>query len=189
MYTNECTPYTERVSKTLSKDAVVEAALALADEEGLEAVTFRGLGDRLGVTAMALYRHVRDKDDLLDAMAERLCAELDLPDASTGWWEGLAELARSLRVVLLQRPWAVPLFARPLAGPHGRALDDALRESFLRAGFPHVEARELHDQLSNLVLALVLPELRGKPNRAAFERGLELLHAGLEARVAARPAT
>lgn len=167
---------------TLSRDTVVEAAIALADEVGLEGVSLRALGDRLGVTAMAPYRHVRDKDDLLDAMAEEMYGRLALPDAHTEWWEGLAGLAHSARSLLLEHPWAVPLFGRPLSGPNGEALDAALRDAFLRAGFSTAEADELHDQLSNMLFALIVPELRGKPNRAAFDRGLEILHAGLEAR-------
>jgi AcrR family transcriptional regulator len=176
---------------TLSRATVVEAAIALADEEGLDSVSLRKLGERLGVTAMAPYRHVRDKDDLLDAMAEELYGTLALPTDDDGdWWDGLAALARSARAGLLAHPWATPLFARPLAGPNGNALDMAMRDAFLRAGFTPGEARELHDQLSNMLFALIVPELRGKPNRAAFERGLQILHAGLAARLAGRrPAT
>lgn len=166
----------------LDCDAVVTAALSLADEEGLEQVTFRRLAARLDVTAMALYRHVESKEALLDEMAERLYAQVELPRGAGDWWPSLAAMARSAREALLARPWAVPLFGRPLAGPNGQALDAAMRDAFLAAGFTGAEARELHDQLSNMLFALVVPELRGKPNRAAFERGLELLHAGLEAR-------
>jgi AcrR family transcriptional regulator len=135
----------------------------------------------LGVTPMALYRYVESKDDLLGAITERLYGDLTLPEPSADWWEDLATLARSTRKLLLAHPWAVPLFARPLAGSH--ALDVALSDSLRRAGFSAAEARELHDQLSNMVFALVAPELAGRRNRAAFERGLELLHAGLEARL------
>jgi AcrR family transcriptional regulator len=166
----------------LDLEAVVDTALGIADDRGLDAVSLRRIAERLGVTPMALYRYVQGKDDLLDALAERLYAELDLPDGSGGWWDGLQRLAHSTRRVLLAHPWAAPLFARPLAGRHARALDDALQRELRRAGFTPSEARELHDQLSNMVFALVAPELHGKRNRAAFDRGLELLHAGLEAR-------
>jgi AcrR family transcriptional regulator len=131
---------------------------------------------------MALYRHVRNKDDLLDGMADLLYAELELPDAHEAWWPALAGIARSTRRVLLARPWAAPLFSRPLAGPHARALGGALHAALRNAGFSRAEANELHEQRSGMVFALVAPELHGKRNRAAFERGIELLHAGLEAR-------
>ena len=79
----------------LDRDSVLGAGLALADEAGLAAVTLRGLADRLGVTPMALYRHVAGKDDLLDGMADLLYAELDVPEPTGDWWEELAALARS----------------------------------------------------------------------------------------------
>ena len=66
------------------------------------------------------------------------------------------------------------------------SLDDALRDAFLTAGFSRSEAAELHDQLGGMMFALIAPELAGRPNRAAFERGLELLHDGLEARLRRR---
>ena len=167
----------------LTREAVLREALALGDERGFDAVTIRGLADRLGVTPMALYRHVEDKEGLLDGLADALYAELRLPDPAGDWWEGLADLARSTRAVLLKRPWAVPLFSRPLAGPHAFALESALSATLRTAGFSQTEADELHDQLSNMLFALVQPELGGRRNRAAFERGLELLHDGLTARL------
>jgi AcrR family transcriptional regulator len=166
----------------LDRTRVLEEALALADEVGLDELSLRGVAERLGVTPMALYRHVAGKDDLLDGVADLLYGELDLPEPGDDWWEALARIARSTRAVLLAHPRAAGLFARPLAGPSAFALDDALARALRDAGFSRAEARELHDQLSGMAFALVAPELRGRPNRAAFERGIELLHAGLEAR-------
>jgi len=167
----------------LTRDAVIAEALALGDAHGFDAVTIRGVADRLGVTPMALYRHVGDKQGLLDGLADALYAELRLPDPAGDWWEGLADLARSTRAVLLAHPWAVPLFSRPLGGPHALELQSRLAAALRTAGFSNGEAAELHDQLSNMLFALVSPELQGKRNRAAFERGLELLHDGLAARL------
>jgi AcrR family transcriptional regulator len=174
----------------LDRGAVLRAGLALADEAGLAAVTLRRLAARLAVTPMALYRHVAGKDDLLDGMADLLYAELDVPEPTGDWWEELAALARSTRRVLLAHPAAAaPLFSRPLSGPNSLRLGDALLGTLQRAGFYPAEAEELHDQLSNMVFALVAPELHPRPQRgrrardAAFERGIELLHAGLLARL------
>ena len=181
MYIQECTAYTRPVSR-VDLNAVVVTAIRLADEAGLEAVSLRRLAEQFDVTAMALYRYIKSKDELLDAMADRLYGDLELPDDDGDWWEGLAGLARSTRNILLAHPWATPLFARPLAGANARALEGALHGLLRRAGFSASEARELHDQLTNMVFALVAPELSGRRNRAAFERGLEMLHAGLAAR-------
>ena len=171
----------------LDREAVVRAGVAAGDELGLEAVGVRRVGERLGVTPMALYRHVGGKDGLLDGVADALYAEIDLPRPDDDWWDALARLARSTRRVLLAHPWAVPLFSRPLAGPHARALGEALQDAFRRAGFSKREADELHDQLTCLVFALVMPELHGRRSRPAFERGLEMLHAGLLSRLGSRP--
>ena len=159
------------------------AAISLGDERGLHAIGVRQVAERLGVTPMALYRHVGDKEGLLAEITDALYGEIELPRPGDGWWDELALLAHSTRRVLLAHPWSVPLFSRPLAGPHAQALDDALQGPLRRAGFSAREVEELHHQLSNLVFALVAPELHGKTNRAAFQRGLDLLHAGLEARL------
>jgi AcrR family transcriptional regulator len=167
----------------LDRDAVVNAAIALADTRGLEAVGVRQVAERLGVTPMALYRHVGDKEGLLASVTDALYGEIDLPRPGDDWWEELALLAHSTRRVLVAHPWSVPLFSRPLGGPHAHALDDALQGALRRAGFSGREVIELHHQLSNLVFALIAPELDGRTNRAAFDPGLDLLRAGLDARL------
>jgi AcrR family transcriptional regulator len=177
----------------LDRGSVLRAGLELADQSGLDALTLRRLADRLGVTPMALYRHVADKGDLLDGVADLLYAELDVPEPEPDWWPGLAALARSVRRVLLAHPGTAPLFSRPLAGPHSVRLGEALLGALRRAGFPPAEAEELHEQLSEMVFALVRPELqpgsKPRPGRnEAFERGIELLRAGLVARLERHPA-
>lgn len=173
----------------LVRDAVLRAGLDLADEGGLDAVTLRAVAERLDVTPMALYRHVAGKPDLLDGMADALYAELAVPQARSDWWDELAALARSTRRVLLAHPAVATLFSRPLAGPHSLRLGEALLDTLQRAGFYPAEVEELHEQLTQMVFALVVPELHPGPKRgrrardAAFERGIELLHAGLEARL------
>src|SRR6266852_189115 len=89
--------YTCVVSR-LDRESVLDAGIEIADEEGLDAVTLRRIAERLSVTPMALYRHVASKDDLLDGMADLLYAELELPAPGGDWWEGLAAIARSLRL-------------------------------------------------------------------------------------------
>src|SRR5215472_13977860 len=80
----------------LRRDAVTARALQIADAEGLDAVSFRRLANEFAVTPMALYRHVRDRDDLIDAMADVLLAEIKLPpDEPIEDW--LGALRTSLR--------------------------------------------------------------------------------------------
>lgn len=164
----------------------MQAAIAIADERGLGGVGVRQVADRLGVTPMALYRHVGDKEGLLDGVADALYAEIELPPPGEDWWGALERLAHSTRRVLLAHSWSVPLFSRPLPGPHAHALGEALQDTLHRAGFSARETNELHHQLANLLFALVAPELHAQTNRTAFQRGLDMLHAGLEARLAQR---
>src|ERR1700736_797878 len=84
--------------------------------------------------------------------------ELDVPEPDGDWWSELAALAHSVRRVLLAHPATVPLFSRPLAGPRSVKLGEALLGTLRRAGFPPAEAEELHEQLSEMVFALVRPE-------------------------------
>ena len=171
---------------TLTRERVVATALRLADRDGLERASLRRVADELGVTPMALYRHVAGKEDLLDGMADLLYAELDEPAAAGEWWDDLVALARATRRSLLKHPSAVSLFSRPIAGPHGQRLADRLLGALRRAGFYEPEALELHEQLTQMVFGLILPELgwrRSRARDAAFERGLELLHAGLLVRL------
>src|SRR5499425_1561657 len=94
------TPAAERAR--LSKQAVVARALALADANGLDALTIRKLAQDLGVTPMALYWHFRSKEDLLEGMAEQVWGEIEVNvDSSVPWWTqlqgGLESLLRALR--------------------------------------------------------------------------------------------
>jgi len=84
----------------LNRERVVRAAVALADEAGLEALSMRKLGQRLGVEAMSLYNHVANKDDLLDGMIDVVFSEIDLPASDAGWRGGPRRHIRSGRGAL-----------------------------------------------------------------------------------------
>jgi AcrR family transcriptional regulator len=167
---------------TLDRPSIVAAALEVGDRGGLSSVTVRGVADRLRVTPMALYRHVGGKEDLLDQVTDELYAEFAVPTRAGDWWQTLARIADAVRSTLLAHPWALPLFSRPAAGPHAAAAGRSVIQALRDAGFSERETNELHEQLTHMVLALVATELHGRRNRAAFDRGLGLLRAGLEAR-------
>src|SRR3978361_601992 len=103
----------------LSRDAVIHRALAIAAVDGLEAVSIRRLGQEFGVTPMALYWHVQNKDELLEAMGDRIFAGLDIPrDPSSPWDERLRELMVALLAGLRRHPALLPLaFPRVVASP------------------------------------------------------------------------
>ena len=101
----------------LSRDRIVRAAIELADAEGIEGLSMRRLAEELDAAPMALYRHVANKDDLLDGMIDLVFAELDVPTGS-GWRTAMRERATGMRRALLRHPWAVGMME---GGTPGRA--------------------------------------------------------------------
>jgi len=101
----------------LSRDRVLRAALDLADDSGVEAVTMRRLGEELGFEAMSLYRHVASKKDLLDGMLDLVLAEWQLPDGRGDWMEAIRTSARSVHDALRRHRWAAGLL---MTGSHIR---------------------------------------------------------------------
>src|SRR6476660_8147726 len=93
----------------LNPDRVLRAAVAVADSGGIESLTMRRLGQDLGVEAMSLYKHVANKEDLLDGMVDLVFAEIALPDGSEGWRTAMRERAVSARAALTRHPWATAL--------------------------------------------------------------------------------
>ena len=120
----------------LSRDRVIAAGVALADESGIAALSMRKLGERLGVEAMSLYKHVGNKDDLLDGMVDGVFAELELPSDQPDWKAALRHRAVSVRAALKRHPWAVPMMqSRSSPGPHTLSHLDALIGLLRDAGF------------------------------------------------------
>ena len=97
----------------LNRDRILASALALADEHGVDAVTMRRLGDELGYEAMSLYRHVANKDDLLDGMLDVVLAETELPSSVGPWDEAVRRSAISVHQALGRHPWAIRLLMTP----------------------------------------------------------------------------
>ena len=90
---------------TLSRAAVVDAALAMIDRDGLDAVTMPKLAQHLGVGTMSLYRHVSDKDDLIAAVAEQVMGGVDVPDGPVDDWQGrVVGYLRALRDAAITHP-------------------------------------------------------------------------------------
>ena len=108
----------------------------LADESGIESVTMRELGRRLGVEAASLYNHVAGKGDLLDSMADLVVAEIDLPSGGVDWKEAMRRRAVSAREVFSRHRWAAALIdSRELSGPRRLSYADRVLGALLQAGF------------------------------------------------------
>jgi AcrR family transcriptional regulator len=120
----------------LSRERVLSAAVSLADEKGIDSLTMRELGLRLGVEAMSLYNHVANKDDLLDGMVDLVVSEVDLPADTGDWKEAMRHRAISAQSVFSRHPWASSLIdSRESSGPARLRYFDWVVGTLRRAGF------------------------------------------------------
>jgi len=156
----------------LSKAAVTDRALKLADTEGLDALTIRRLAQDLGVTPMALYWHFRSKEDLLEGVAERVWSEIDVRvDPSVPWWAQLKAGLESLISVLRAHPAAPQLVLE-----HEKRNEAALRateatlEILRGAGFDPQHATEIARSTLWTGIMLVMSEAGYHPELAGDER-------------------
>jgi AcrR family transcriptional regulator len=145
----------------LTRERIVHAALRIMDREGLEAVSMRRIGRELGVEAMSLYNHVRDKEDILDSICEAVLSEFRIPDAD-GWGEGVRLAAREYRRLLLAHPTVITLMTerkRPLTTPESlRAYEFAL-EVFRTAGLSEADSVKAFHVFGGYILGFVTMEL------------------------------
>jgi AcrR family transcriptional regulator len=124
-----------KTRKPLSREPILEAALALADEHGIEALSMRKLGQSLGYEAMSLYNHVENKDDVLDGILDLVLAEMELPVPEDGL-AGVRRSAISAHESLTRHPWAAGLLMTPTRVRPGRlAYMNALLAALRSAGF------------------------------------------------------
>jgi AcrR family transcriptional regulator len=187
----------------LSTARVLEAAVALADEAGLEAFSMRGLAQELGVVPMALYKHVANKEELIDGMVDLVFSEIDLPDeGDLDWRSAMRRRALSTRAALGRHPWAIGMMGCLRNGGfsftmaiHAYSLQDAYIYGFALqerdTGFQAVDSAgeavqrraatigALGDYPFLAEIAEKLPE-SGYDNAVEFAWGLGLILDGLE---------
>ena len=146
------------------RQAILDAALALADEKGLSAVSMRAVAERAGMTAMALYPYVGSKAALLDGMLGRLLSTMKLPDAGAqDWRQRLRDLAHAARALVHDHPWAAALlFSRPAVAPDAVSTVDSVYTGLLEAGVPESEVPRLERMLSTVVLGYAASETGGR---------------------------
>lgn len=119
----------------LTRERVLEAAVQLADRDGIEALSMRRLAQELGVEAMSLYTHVRSKDDLLDGMVEVVVAEIPIHPEPSGWKASLRGLVFAARGVMLHHRWAPRVIeSRVAPGPAMLGYYDAVMGTLREGG-------------------------------------------------------
>jgi AcrR family transcriptional regulator len=173
------------------RQEILDAALALADEKGLDAVSMRAVAERTGVTPMALYPHVGSKAALLDGMLGRLLADMLPPDAAAeppagatppaatrhsaaapaatrhpvppGWRQRLRTIAYHARGLALRHPWAAALiFSRPSVAPDAVRVVDQIYAALLDAGVPEADVPRVERLVSTFVIGYAASEAGGR---------------------------
>ena len=143
----------------VSREQVLDAALAIADEGGLSATTMASVGARLGVEAMSLYRHIGNKEEMLDGLVDRVFAEIQLPRDTDDWRDTMRRRAVSANEALRRHPWAIGLMeSRTQPGPATLANHDATVAVLLRAGFSGRETTRIYNLIDSYVYGFALQE-------------------------------
>ena len=143
----------------LSRERVLRTAVALADRAGIESLSMRRLAEELGVVPMALYKHVANKDELLDGMVDLVFCEIEFPSSGADWKTALRQRAFSTRAALARHPWAIGLMeSRTRPGPanvrHHNGGMGCLRE----AGFSFRMALHAYTALDSYTYGFALQE-------------------------------
>ncbi|MFF3939426.1 TetR/AcrR family transcriptional regulator [Streptomyces phaeofaciens] len=148
----------------LSTDRIVETARMLVDAEGLPAVSTRRLAAELGVSGPSLYNHFRTKDEILEAVADSVSAQVDLSMFEDGreWRTALHDWAVSYRAALRDHPNIVPVLAQgPGRRPAGLRLADAVYGGMVAAGWPPAQATSIGALMRYFVMGSALGSFAG----------------------------
>jgi AcrR family transcriptional regulator len=141
----------------LTRQQILETALELADERGVEALKMRDLGRALGVEGMALYRHVANKDDLLDGVLDLVLSETEPPSPDGYWSDSVRESAISVHRALERHPWATRLLLDPeRVRPALLAYGEALLARLGEAGFSEDETYHAYHVLDAHIFGYAL---------------------------------
>ncbi|WBB95319.1 MULTISPECIES: TetR/AcrR family transcriptional regulator [unclassified Solwaraspora] len=144
----------------LSKELVLREAVALADEAGSGVPSMRRLAQRLGVEAMSLYHHFRNKDLILDGMVDLVFDEIELPADGNDWCTAMRDRAASMRAALIRHQWAIGLMdSRTNPGPATLRHHDAVLGCLRASGFSVAGAAHALSLLDSYVYGFTLQEL------------------------------
>jgi AcrR family transcriptional regulator len=150
----------EEPKSRLSRERVLRAAIAYADEGGLEACSMRKLAEELAVAPMALYRHVANKDDLIDGMVDAVFSEIGLPSIGPDWTTAMRQRAISLRDVLARHRWAIGLMeSRRNPGPANLRHHDAVIGSLRAGGFDMALVAHAYSVLDSYIYGFALTKM------------------------------
>ncbi len=148
-----------RSRQALTRERILRAAVDVADREGISALTMRRLGAELGVEAMSLYKHVANKDAILDGVVELIGGEIETPSDATDWKDAMRRRAVSARAVFASHSWAIGLLeARGSMGPATMRSLDVMLGVLRSGGFAIDDAAHAIWMLDSFVYGHVIQE-------------------------------
>ena len=154
--TTKQTPHRE----PLTRERVLQAALNIADQGGIEALSMRKLGQELGVEAMAVYYHLANKEEVLDGIVDLVFSEIELPVAGADWKVAMRSRAISLHDVLARHRWAIGMMeARQNPGPANQHQHDAVIGNQRAAGFESLSVAHAYSLLDGYIYGFALTKM------------------------------
>jgi AcrR family transcriptional regulator len=183
-YTSKMSVWTPEPPRGLDRTRIVAAATAVADESGAAAITMKAVASRLGCTPMALYRHVRNKDGLIDLMLDHGAAQIPLLEDA--WRPALHRLSLATRKMIKRHPWFAELVhTRPPAGPNQMRRVEFMLSTLTTAGATLAEAMTYSAMLDRHVFGSGLQE--AVESRAETPENLREAMADMRARAGEFP--
>jgi AcrR family transcriptional regulator len=164
----------------LSRERVLDAAIKLADQGGLESLSMRKLGQELGVEAMAVYYHFANKDEVIDGIVDIVFSQIDLPASGADWKSAMRQRAVSLRDVLLRHRWAIGLMeSRRKPGPANLRHHDVVIGSLRSAGLDMPTIAHAYSLVDSYIygFALFTMNIPFDPSEEVAELGQGVLRA------------
>ena len=147
-------------SSALTRTRVLDAAIRMADDAGIDSLSMRKLAQSLGVQAMSLYNHVSNKEEVLDGMVEIVAAKINVPTIGADWKEAMRMRAISHHQMLLEHPWATMLLvSRINVGPVMLRYVDTTIGCLLTAGFSHEMADRAWNAMDSHIYGFTLQAL------------------------------
>ncbi len=154
-------PKRGREQPALSRAQIVAEAVALLDADGLDTLSMRNLGARLGAGATSLYRHVANKDELIELVVDEVYGELQVPAPSRDWRAVVSDCARGVREMVLRHPWLASVLGQVglhYLGPNVMRLNEAMHGLFAAAGFEATEADLALSAVMSYVIGMAVSE-------------------------------
>lgn len=144
----------------LTRDLIVATAVGFADAKGFQSLSMRTLADELGTAPMSLYRHVKNKEDLLDAMVDVVFGEIDVASSQPNWKAEMRQRAIETRAALSRHRWANGLMeSRTKPGPANSRYHNAFMGCLREAGFPFRQAVHAYNAVQSYTYGFCLQEM------------------------------